>query len=159
MRRNRSVQDSVIIPVLVYPDVQAAAKWLCTAFGFTERLRIGTHRIQMMFGTGAITLSEPRPAVPSVPGSAPMAPPTKQGVDVVVTVRIEDMDRHYARAIAGGARILSPPTTHEFGERQYVAEDFAGHRWTFSETIRDVDPKEWGGELVAEESNGSRSTN
>ncbi len=157
MRRNRSVQDSVVIPVLVYPDVQVAAKWLSTAFDFTERLRIGTHRIQMVFATGAITLSEPRPVIPTAPGSAPMVPPTGHGVDVVVTVRIEEMDRHFERAVAGGARVLRPPTTYEFGERQYVVEDFAGHRWTFSETVRDTDPKEWGGELVADEDNGTRS--
>jgi uncharacterized glyoxalase superfamily protein PhnB len=36
----------------------------------------------------------------------------------------------------------------EYGERQYVAEDPAGHRWTFSETLDDVAPAEWGGTLV-----------
>ncbi len=33
--------------------------------------------------------------------------------------------------------------------RQYEAEDLAGHRWTFSETLADVAPEEWGGESVA----------
>ena len=37
------------------------------------------------------------------------------------------------------------PTDFEYGERQYQAEDPAGHRWTFSETLRDVAPEEWGG--------------
>jgi hypothetical protein len=31
--------------------------------------------------------------------------------------------------------------------RQYLAADLAGHRWTFSETLADVDPASWGGEL------------
>ena len=35
-----------------------------------------------------------------------------------------------------------------YGERQYNAEDFAGHRWDFTQTIADVDPKDWGGTLV-----------
>ena len=33
-------------------------------------------------------------------------------------------------------------------ERQYHAEDPAGHQWTFSETLADVAPEEWGGESV-----------
>jgi hypothetical protein len=40
-----------------------------------------------------------------------------------------------------------PPS--EYGERQYQAEDLAGHRWTFSETLRDVAPEEWGGTTKA----------
>jgi uncharacterized glyoxalase superfamily protein PhnB len=38
-------------------------------------------------------------------------------------------------------------TDHEFGERQYTAEDLAGHHWTFSQALSDVDPASWGGEL------------
>jgi hypothetical protein len=37
------------------------------------------------------------------------------------------------------------PTDFEYGERQYTAEDLAGHQWTFSETLADVAPEEWGG--------------
>lgn len=46
-----------------------------------------------------------------------------------------------------GARILSPPTDFPYGERQYNAEATGGHRWTFSQSIADVDPATWGGEL------------
>jgi uncharacterized glyoxalase superfamily protein PhnB len=66
-----------------------------------------------------------------------------------VMVRVEDADVHCERARAHGAQILMEPRTFEYGERQYEAEDFAGHRWTFSQTIADVSPEEWGGELVA----------
>jgi uncharacterized glyoxalase superfamily protein PhnB len=41
------------------------------------------------------------------------------------------------------------PTDFEYGERQYTAADPAGHQWTFSETLADVDPASWGGELRA----------
>jgi hypothetical protein len=40
------------------------------------------------------------------------------------------------------------PTDFEYGERQYAAEDLADHRWTFSETLADVAPEEWGGHSV-----------
>ena len=42
-------------------------------------------------------------------------------------------------------------TDFEYGERQYSAEDPAGHQWTFSETLRDVAPEEWGGILRSSE--------
>jgi hypothetical protein len=38
--------------------VPAAARWLCDAFGFTERLRIGTHRIQLHVGAGSMVVVE-----------------------------------------------------------------------------------------------------
>jgi hypothetical protein len=34
------------------------------------------------------------------------------------------------------------------GRRTRYAEDLAGHRWTFSQSIADVDPQEWGGMLL-----------
>jgi uncharacterized glyoxalase superfamily protein PhnB len=50
MLSNRSAPPCTVIPVLSYPDVNAAADWLCNAFGFTVRLRIGNHRIQLWAG-------------------------------------------------------------------------------------------------------------
>ena len=52
------------------------------------------------------------------------------------------------RARAHGARIVMEPNDFEYGERQYHAEDLAGHRWTFSQTLADVAPEEWGGQSV-----------
>ena len=46
-----------------------------------------------------------------------------------------------------GARSSTEPTDHVYGERQYSAEDPWGHRWTFSQTLADVDPADWGGIL------------
>jgi len=60
-------------------------------------------------------------------------------------VRVDDAEAHCRRARARGARILNEPTDYEYGVRQYETEDLAGHRWTFSQTLRDVAPEEWGG--------------
>jgi uncharacterized glyoxalase superfamily protein PhnB len=58
MRFNRSVPPCAVIPVLIYPDPSAAADWLGEAFGFTIRLRIANHRIQMKAGEGCFTIAE-----------------------------------------------------------------------------------------------------
>jgi uncharacterized glyoxalase superfamily protein PhnB len=125
--------------VLAYPDVAEATAWLCTAFGFRERLRIGAHRAQLLFGDGAIIVTE-RDSVAEPPAS---------GASYSVHVRVEDADRHHEQAARCGARILSAPTEYPYGERQYSAEDPGGHRWTFSQSIADVDPASWGGIAVA----------
>ena len=129
MKDNRSVPSSAVIPVLAYDDVAKASDWLCRAFGFKERLRIGDHRAQLVFGDGAVILI--------------------RGTDArgAVLVRVADADRHHEQAKRSGARILQPPTDHPYGERQYNAEDMGGHVWTFSESIADVDPASWGGTL------------
>ena len=63
-----------------------------------------------------------------------------------VMVRVENVDAHHEHARNSGARILRPPTTFPFGERQYSVEDIGGHQWRFTQSISDVDPVEWGGE-------------
>ncbi len=57
MYDNRSMPTSAIIPELPYPDVREAVDWLCQTFGFTERLRIGTHRAQLAFGAGSMVVT------------------------------------------------------------------------------------------------------
>jgi uncharacterized glyoxalase superfamily protein PhnB len=134
MITNRSAPPGTVIPEIAYVDVVAAARWLCNAFGFRERLRIGSHRIQLRIGEGSMVVVELGPDG----GTAKSR----------TLVRIDDVDAHHARAVAAGATIINPPTTHPYGERQYSAIDVGGHRWTFSQSVADSDPALWGGELV-----------
>jgi uncharacterized glyoxalase superfamily protein PhnB len=147
--RNRSMPPGVIIPELAYADMPAAVGWLCQAFGFTERLRIGNHRAQLSFGQGSIIVTE-QPAAQEIEASEAVTSraPSRPGSDHAVMVRVTNVDSHYERARQCGARIVRPPTDYPYGERQYTAEDLAGHQWTFSQTIEDVDPVVWGGQLI-----------
>jgi hypothetical protein len=49
---NRSMPPGVIIPELAYGDMREAVAWLCRAFGFSERLRIGNHRAPTLVRRG-----------------------------------------------------------------------------------------------------------
>ncbi len=71
-------------------------------------------------------------------------PPHPDEVNQYVHVHVEDVDRHFDHAKQFGARIVKPPNNMPFGERQYVAEDLAGHRWVFSQSVADIAPEEWG---------------
>lgn len=140
MKPNRSVPVSTVIPVLIYPDVRAAVDWLGEAFGFTERLRIGEgHRSQLRIGDGDLVIAETH---------GDRQPPRPGEVTSSVMVRVEDARAHCEQARAHGARILMEPTDQMYGERQYAAEDLVGHHWTFTQTLADVDPADWGGQLV-----------
>jgi uncharacterized glyoxalase superfamily protein PhnB len=131
--------DSVIIPQLAYPDVGEGVRWLCSVFGFREHVRIGNHRAQLTFPNGgSLVVTQMSPA-----------PDSQVGGHLChrMMVRVADVDEHYRRAARLGAKILSPPKDYPYGERQYSVEDIFGHRWDFSQSIADVEPASWGGEL------------
>ncbi len=109
-----------MIPELAYPNIGDAIDWLCKAFGFTLRIRMGDHRAQLNVGDGG--------AVVLIEQSADVS------LRTAVMVRVEDVDAHYDRARRSGGRIVREP-------RDYLA----GHHWCFSQSIADVDPREWGG--------------
>jgi uncharacterized glyoxalase superfamily protein PhnB len=137
---NRSIPAATVIPVLTYPDVRAAVAWLEAAFGFAERVRIGEdHRAQLAFGDGAVIVAD---------AHNERVPPRSGEITHSVMVRVDDVDAHCERARRNGARIAMEPTDFQYGERQYSAEDLAGHRWTFSQTLADIAPEEWGGTTV-----------
>lgn len=141
MKPNRSVPPATVVPILVYPDVRAAVAWLGDAFGFRERVRIGeSHRAQLSVGTdGAVIVADVR---------GEQLPPDAGRVTHLVRVRVEDVDAHYARARDFGAQVLDGPVDREYGERDYTVVDLGGHRWNFSESVRDVAPEDFGCETI-----------
>jgi uncharacterized glyoxalase superfamily protein PhnB len=139
---NRSAPPATVTPVLVYPDVRAAVAWLEAAFGFEERVRIGdSHRAQLRVATdGAVVVAEP--------GGDRVAP-AGEGISHLLKVRVPDVDAAFARARDQGARVVEELTTFEYGERSGVLEDPGGHRWELTQTVRDIQPEDWGGTTVA----------
>jgi len=140
VRPNRSIPTATVIPVLSYPHVREAVAWLSTSFGFAERVRIGEdHRAQLSVGDGAVIVADtggnrqvPDPAV----------------ITHSVTVRVTDVQAQFDRAAGQGAVIVMEPTEFPFGERQCTVQDPWGHQWTFSQTIDDMAPEDWGGVTI-----------
>lgn len=142
MSPNRSIPAPAVVPILPYVSVREAVEWLTRVFGFEERLQIADHRAQMNIGgDGAMIVAEyidrnRRPA------------PNADYVSHAVMVRVADVNAHLEHAKENGAEILWGPEDFEYGERQYAVKDIGGHRWTFSQTLRDVHPNDWGDENV-----------
>lgn len=141
MIANRSVPANTVLPHLVYRDVEEAIAWLTKTFGFAEHYRYGDPEgpvsgAQMHLGNAWIMVNRART------GSAS---PVQLGAGTQsLTVFVEDVDTHFRRAKAAGAKIVEELHETAYGERQYGAEDLDRHHWLFSRHARDVSPVEWG---------------
>lgn len=102
-------------------------------------MRIANHRVQLVYGGGAVIVT-----AGSQGGAEPAVAMTHS-----IHVRVVDARAHCHRAEGAGARIIQQPTDFPYGERQYTAVDPGGHRWTFSQSISDVDPTSWGAQVGA----------
>lgn len=124
------MSPATVIPTLVYDDIEAGHDFLVKAFGLRsgglQRLGDGTvvhgevfagdEVIWMHRGAPSDELESPRKLHAS-PGG--------------VSVQIPDVDEHFARCKAAGARIDAEPADSPHGFRMYGARDPEGHRWWF----------------------------
>ena len=130
-----------VTPYLLYEDVDTAIDWLGRAFGFVERLRFAdasgtvTHA-ELALGDGEVFLGHPGPEFRS--------PKSLGAFTDLVHVYVDDVDAHYARAVEAGAVIYAGLEYTPYGDRRYDAEDPEGHRWSFAQHMRTVEPEEWG---------------
>jgi uncharacterized glyoxalase superfamily protein PhnB len=141
---NRSVPTAIMLPHLVYRNVADAFEWLTRVFGFAEYYRHGqpVSGIQMHLGEAYIMLTGPREGRSESP--AELGYGTQ-----MLTIVVPDVEAHYARTKRGGGTIWGELHETIYGEKQYGATDIEGHRWLFSQHVRDVDPESWGAAVVA----------
>ena len=136
---NKSAPWARIVPVLAVSDVRGAAAWYGKVFGLVEHVRVGgAHRVQLgVDGERAELIVRELGGDEQVSGAA-----------YQVMHRVDDVDAVLTAARAGGA--LADDAGHDmpYGERQAALVDPFGHRWVLTQTIRDVNPSEWGGTTV-----------
>jgi len=131
-----------IVPMIAYEHGAAAIDWLARAFGFRELDRMtesdGTiSHAELDLEGGRIFLATPTPDYQSPKHHRENCAAAKKWSAVPwvidgLSVRVEDVDAHFARAKAAGAPILSNLQDNPYG-RMYRAEDLEGHRWMFIE--------------------------
>ena len=131
-----------IYPRLAYADERAALEFLVRAFGFVERreARMGggdpdeSMLAWLDFGDGVVMIGRTETKVHMIHSPAD----TGGMVTAVMMVHVDDIDAHYERAIAEGARIVMEINDAFYGNRRYEALDPEGHRWHFHEAIEHV---------------------
>jgi len=141
MTSNRSVPADTVMPHVIYQNLAEAIEWLTKTFGFREYYRYGGGPSggQMWAGKAAIQVRQARVGQSS---------PAQLGYGTQsLTIFVDDVDTHYARAKAAGAKITEEPHETEYGEYQYGALDLDGHHWLFSRHATDRDPAAWGAEV------------
>ncbi len=121
-----------LCPYLYYEDSAAALEWLARAFGFSERLRTTSadgsiQHAEMVIGDAVIMVGSP----PGYQSAARLGQVTAS-----VYLRVDDVDKHYQRALAAGAGILREPADQDYGERNYGATDPEGQHWWFAQAAR-----------------------
>ena len=133
-----------IVPQVPYQDISAALLFLERAFGFRE---IPTARLvsadgvighaMVEFGDGVIGIGPH--------GHHGAISPKSGGIESqYISVYVDDVDAHYQRAVAAGARIANGLRDYVWGDRTYEAHrtyealDLEGHRWRFHQRLREV---------------------
>src|SRR5215471_1583255 len=112
--KNRSVPVDTVLPHVAYQNLGEAIAWLTKVFGFREYYRYGDgpRGGQMWAGKAAIQVNQ---AASGGKSPAQLGYGTQS-----LTVFIDTVDEHYARAKAAGARILEDPHETVYGEYQYA---------------------------------------
>jgi len=132
---------------LFYDDAATAIDWLCNAFGFEVRLKIQgdggrIEHSELTFGDGLIMVGNTGGRSGRATPVPCKSPRSLGGANTqALCVFVDDADAHCQRAKAAGAKIVEPPTTHDYGEDHwtdctYRAEDLEGHTWWFMQRVR-----------------------
>lgn len=127
---------------LYYPEAKRAIEWLCRAFGFEAQLVVegedgAIHHSQLVLDGALIMVSETRPdrmPFTRTPGEV------GGGNTMNLALYVDDVEAHCRRAREAGARVVSEPTTTDYGEgywsdRGYCCEDVGGHHWWFLQRL------------------------
>jgi len=118
--------SAAIFPALKYDDAPGAIDWLGKAFGFSKHMVVpnegGVAHAELRLGGAMIMLGSPGKPDPTNPWTT-----ERQGIYVQIT----DIDEHYARVKAMGAKIERPLADTPYGAREYTVRDPGGHLWSF----------------------------
>lgn len=124
----------MVVPMLVCLDPAAELDFCKAAFGAVERSRRSEENgavVHATLGIGEILVM--------VHGEtahlASRAPQPDGSSSVVIYLYLEDVDTIVERAIAAGARVLTPLADQFWGDRMARIVDPAGHAWNVASRV------------------------
>jgi len=129
------MKASAIIPCLAYKDAPAAIEWLCNAFGFEKHLIVPGE--DDTIAHAELTLGNIMIMTGSMQNGTEFSKLIKHPSDIggfqtqSPYIVIEEIDDHYARAKAAGAKIVIDLKAEDYGGKNYSCYDLEGHLWNF----------------------------
>jgi len=135
-------------PYLIVDGGARALEFYIKAFGATELFRMPAPggkigHAEMQIGDSRIMLAD------EFPDRQALSPKKLGGTPVGIMLYVPDCDTVFNRAIAAGAKALSPVTDQFYGDRNGTLEDPFGHKWTISTHKEDLSPEEMQRRLAA----------
>ena len=118
----------MLVPMLYMNNLAAAIEFYKNAFGATVLRQVensdGTvHVAEMFIGTRLFRMHE------EVSRDSEVSPMTVSATTVVIGLLVDDPDEIAKRAVAAGAKELSPMQDYDYGYRQGTFADPFGHHW------------------------------
>jgi len=124
-------------PYLQCRNAAGAIAFYQQAFGATELMRMAMPdgkigHAEIKIGSAHIMLAD------EFPEMGLLGPQSIGGSPVTVLIYVEDVDGLVARAVAAGAKVLSPLADQFYGDRNCKLCDPSGHLWMFATRKEDV---------------------
>ena len=124
---------TTVAPWIVTPDTGQLLDFVTAVFDGVElarvRLEDGTiGHAEIRVGDTILLAFDQRPDWPAMPS--------------LLRVFVADADATTERAVAAGARVITAPATHAFGQRGGRVRDPFGNIWWISAIVEDVSPDE-----------------
>lgn len=127
-----------ITPHLFYEDIESASAFLQKAFGFKVRWNLTNKHDKLVHvelevedSLVMLGLIEENDHWES--------PKNLEKIHQRLFIFVDNLDAHYERAKAAGAKIIWEPEDKFYGDRVYECKDPEGHYWRFAEHFKDVD--------------------
>ena len=122
------IPGSAFVPQLIISHGTMDLEFYKKAFGATETKHItnedGSIHVSEMVIDGAMFHFHEE----SSDGTT-FSPEKHNGVTTTIGLMVADVDAVMARALAAGAREISPAKSHDYGYRQGLIMDPLGHQW------------------------------
>ena len=130
-----------VSPHLSIAGAADAIEFYKGVLGANERMRMPTPdgaiaHAELQIGDSVVMVGE------EMPGGNDPSPKTLGGSPVALFVYVENVDDVHKRAVEAGAKSVSEPEDHFYGDRVAMFDDPFGHRWNIASHVEDVPPDE-----------------
>ena len=132
---------SSVTPYLIVSGAAKALDYYKKAFGAQELMRFDgpggkIMHAEMQIGNARVMLADESPEM------GHKSPKTLGGSGTGLMLYVDQVDKTFERAIAGGAKVMRPVENQFYGDRTGSLTDPFGHIWTIATHVEDVSDQE-----------------